>query len=409
MKSLHRLLLLCGLLLFFPGRLLAEDIVIGMSAPFSGSSAELGIELYRGSMAYFTNVNETGGIRDRKVVLKAYDDQYDPDRAIENTITLIERDNVLLLFNDVGTPTVTRILPLLRHYSEKSVLLFFPYTGAQPQREPPYNAFVFNLRASYRQETEGLVNHFVQLGRKRIAIFYQADAYGRSGWAGVRRALAAHGLQIVGEATYRRGTTAIQNFQEQVTILQETTPDVIIIVGAYAAAAGFIREARDRGMEVPIANLSFVGSEAMLQLLQSASKARGKDYTVNLITSQVVPSYEDMTIPAVRQYRDMMDRYNPLPPSHLVKHHPNPSAYSFTSFEGFLNAKLLTEILHGVGESLSRASLKAFVETVRGYDIGISSVVSFGPERRQGLDDVYYTTVQDGHFVPITDWQRWQR
>ena len=246
----------------------AGDIVIGMSAPFSGSSAELGIELYRGSMAYFTNVNETGGIRDRKVALKAYDDQYDPDRAIENTITLIERDNVLLLFNDVGTPTVTRILPLLRHYREKSVLLFFPYTGAQPHREPPYNAFVFNLRASYRQETEGLVNHFVQLGRKRIAIFYQADAYGRSGWAGVRRALAAHGLQIVGEATYRRGTTATQNFQEQVNILQETTPDAIIIVGAYAAAAGFIREARDRGMEVPIANLSFVGSEAMLQLLQ---------------------------------------------------------------------------------------------------------------------------------------------
>ena len=188
MKSLHRLLLLCGLLFFLPGRIHAEDIVLGMSAPFSGSSAELGIDLYRGSMAYFTNVNETGGIHDRTVALKAYDDQYDPDRAIENTITLVERDNVLLLFNDVGTPTVTRILPLLRHYREKSVLLFFPYTGAQPHREPPYNAFVINLRASYRQETEGLVNHFVQLGRKRIAIFYQADAYGRSGWAGVKLA-----------------------------------------------------------------------------------------------------------------------------------------------------------------------------------------------------------------------------
>jgi ABC-type branched-subunit amino acid transport system substrate-binding protein len=221
--------------------------------------------------------------------------------------------------------------------------------------------------------------------------------------------LTAHGLQIVGEATYHRGATATQNFQEQVNILQETTPDAIIIVGAYAAAAGFIREARDSGMEVPIANLSFVGSEAMLLLLQAASKAQGKDYTVNLITSQVVPSYEDMTIPAVRQYRDMMDRYNPSPPSHLVTTPPHSSQYSFTSFEGFLNAKLLTEILRGVGEPISRTSLKASVETVRDYDIGVSSMVSFGPERHQGLDDVYYTTVQDGHFVPITDWQRWQR
>ena len=147
----------------------------------------------------------------------------------------------------------------------------------------------------------------------------------------------------------------------------------------------------------------------MLHLLQSASKARGKDYTVNLITSQVVPSYEDMTIPAVRQYRDMMDRYNPSPPSHLVTTPPQSPQYSFISFEGFLNAKLLTEILHGVGEPLSRTSLKAFVETVRSFDIGVSNVVSLGPERRQGLDDVYYTTVHDDHFVPLTDWQRWQR
>ena len=166
--------------------------------------------------------------------------------------------------------------------------------------------------------------------------------------------MTAHGLQIVGEATYRRGATATQNFQEQVNILQETTSDAIIIVGAYAAAA--------------------VGSEAMLLLLQAASKAQGKDYTVNLITSQVVPSYEDMTIPAVRQYRDMMDRYNPSPPSHLVTTPPHSSQYSFTSFEGFLNAKLLTEILRGVGEPLSRTSLKASVETVRDYDIGVSSI-----------------------------------
>jgi branched-chain amino acid transport system substrate-binding protein len=409
MKSLYRLLPLCGLLFLLAGRLRAEDIVLGMSAPFSGSSAELGIELYRGSMAYFTQVNEAGGIHGRNVVLKAYDDRYDPDRAIDNTITLVERDNVLALFDDVGTPTVTRILPLLLRYSKQSVLLFFPYTGAQPHREPPYSAFVFNLRASYRQETEGLVDHFVQLGRKRVAIFYQADAYGRSGWAGVRSALAAHGLPITAEATYRRGTTATQNFQEQVNILGEKAPDAIIIVGAYAAAAGFICEARDRGIAVPIANLSFVGSEAMLQLLQAAGRAREKDYTVNLINSQVVPSYENMTLPAVRQYREMITRYDPSPPSDVVTSGRQSPPYSFTSFEGFLNAKLLTEILRGVDEPLSRASLRAFVDEARDYDIGIDSVVSFGPDRHQGLDNVYYTTVRDGRFVPLTDWRRWQR
>ena len=90
-------------------------------------------------------------------------------------------DQVFLLFGYVGTPTVTRVLPMLKKFQDQQVYLFFPFTGAQPQREPPYGDFAFNLRASYRQETAGLVNNFVRIGRERIAMFYQADAYGRSG------------------------------------------------------------------------------------------------------------------------------------------------------------------------------------------------------------------------------------
>jgi branched-chain amino acid transport system substrate-binding protein len=104
-----------------------------------------------------------------------------------------------------------------------------------------------------------------------------------------------------------------------------------------------------------------------------------------------------------------MDRYHPLPPQHLVIAPALSFRYSFTSFEGFLNAKLLTEIFRIRGEHPAQTPLKALIETVRGYDMGISSTVSFGPERHQGLDDVYYTTVQNGRFVPVTDWQQWQR
>src|SRR5215472_8546094 len=94
------------LLLFLPARLLAEDIVIGMSAAFTGTSKDLGIELYRGSMAYFEHINRSGGIYGRKIVIKAYDDSYNPIPAIQNTIKLVDRDNAFLLFNYVGTPTV---------------------------------------------------------------------------------------------------------------------------------------------------------------------------------------------------------------------------------------------------------------------------------------------------------------
>jgi ABC-type branched-subunit amino acid transport system substrate-binding protein len=394
---------------FFSQQAQADDIVVGMSAALTGPSSALGIELYRGSMAYLEHVNRTGGINGRKIFIKAYDDSYDPIPAVENTITLIERDKVFLLFGYVGTPTVTRILPLLKRYSDKHIYLFFPYTGAQPQREAPYDEFVFNLRSSYRHETQGLVDHFVQVGRKRIAVFYQADAYGRSGWDGVRRALEKYNLKIVGEATYRRGTEYGQSFAEQVSILQKANPDAIISIGAYAAAAAFIRDARDAAWDIPIANVSFVGSERMLNVLLESGKARGKDYTTNLINSQVVPSYEDTFLPAVRQYRELIDKYDPMPPQELIGKEYKPLQYSFVSFEGFLNAKLLVEILRRMGTTTDTAHLQEAVEALSDYDIGIDVPVSFGPRKHQGLDVVYYTTVRDGRPIPIQDWQVWAK
>ena len=171
-----------------------------MSAAFTGPSRGLGIELYRGSMAHLESVNRAGGINGRRIVIRAYDDRYDPTPAIRNTIRLVDDDDVLLLMNFVGTPTVTRVLPLLKSYQKRQVYLFFPFTGAQPHRQPPYVDSVFNLRASYREETQGLVDHLVRIGRTRVAVFYQADAYGRGGWEGVKDALARHGLTIVSEA-----------------------------------------------------------------------------------------------------------------------------------------------------------------------------------------------------------------
>jgi ABC-type branched-subunit amino acid transport system substrate-binding protein len=291
-----------------------DDLVIGTSAAFTGPSRGLGIELYRGWMAYFDHVNRSGGVHGRKIVVKTYDDNYNPIPAIDNTRKLIEQDKVFLLFGYVGTPTVTRVLPLLKKHSEKAPYLFFPFTGAEPQRQPPYNEYVFNLRASYSQETAGLVDCFVEQGNRRIAVLYQIDAYRRSGWDGVRKALARHRLAIVGEATYRRGTPFTANLQKQVEILRKAKPDVIISVGAYEACAAFIRDARDADWDVPIANVSFVGSENLLGLLLKTGKAVGKDYTANLVNSQVVPSYHNLTLPAVREYRELMDRYHPLPP-----------------------------------------------------------------------------------------------
>ncbi len=399
------------LILFAPASVRAEELVVGMSAAFTGTSRGLGIELYRGSMAYLETVNRRGGVHGKKIVIRAYDDGYNPTPAIRNTIKLIDDDDVFLLVNYVGTPTVTRVLPLLKYYSKKHVYLFFPFTGAEPQRQPPYSEFVFNLRASYQNETEGLVDHFVRVGRNKIAVFYQADAYGRSGWEGVRNALGRHGLKISGEATYRRGTKFSASLRRQVDILKAAGPDAIVSIGSYAACAALIRDARDSGWKVPIANVSFVGSEAMAELLLQSGKANGADYTNNLINSQVVPSYEDTSLPAVKEYRQRMDRYGAKIPHPWGASDYQPLRYSFVSLEGFLNAKLLVHILSDMGTAPAKDRIKQTVEGIHHSNLGmgIGNLISFGPGKHQGSNRVYYTTLDDNKFVPLASWEQWRK
>ena len=380
------------------------EIVLGVSAAFSGPSRGLGIELYRGASAYFTHINQQGGIAGRKIVLKTYDDGYQPDPSVKNTLKLMLEDEVFLLFGYVGTPTVTRVLPMLKKFQDKNIFLFFPFTGAQPQREPPYGDFAFNLRASYRQETAGLVDNFVRINRKRIAVFYQADAYGRSGWAGVRSALKRHGEQIAGEATYHRGEKFTGSMRKQVEILKASDPEAVICIGAYAACAAFVRDAVNLGLRVPIANLSFVGSENLLKLLTEGQE-NSESYTQLLVNSQVVPSYEETSTPAVKEYREMMQQYAPQPPEELVKEDYTPFAQSFVSLEGFLNAKLMVEILRRIGDDPQRSQLEDAVFSIRDFDLGIGEQVSFGPDRRQGLQRVYYTVVENDRFVTLDNWE----
>ena len=305
---------------------------------------------------------------------------------------------------------------------QEGFLLFFPFTGAETNRLPPYDQLSFNLRASYDQEMKGLVDHFVAINRTRVAVIYQADAYGRAGWGGLREALNEHGLEIAGEATYRRGSPFDQSYDRQVAIMQRLQPDAVVCVGTYPACAGFVRDMRDRDVDCPVATISFVGSEAMRKLLFAAGQESNKDYTSRLVSSQVVPSYTNDTVPAVREYREAMDHYRDAitPPDSLLYPHGMtaereyaPPPYDFISLEGYLNAKLLTAILQRMGADPRRPDLAPTVLAMGNFDLGIGQPLSFGGDtgRRQASDKVYYTVVRDGRFVPFADgeWEAWAK
>lgn len=380
------------------------EIRIGMSAAFRGAAAGLGTELYRGAQAYYSEVNARGGVFGRPISVVALDDSYNPEPCIRNTIQLLDREKVFFLSNYVGTPTLTRALPVIKQYADQHVVLVGNFTGAQPQREAPYVDQVFNVRASYRQEMQALVERFWQTGARRFGVYYQIDAYGRSGTDGVARALAARNARIVAEATYVRNATFDEDMGIAVGALREAGCDVVLCTGAYQGCAAFVRSARDAGFTAPISNVSFVGSDAMLALLVKHGRAKGRDYTRGLVNSQVVPSYDDTTLPGVAEYRALMDKHNPSVPEAVRDASYVPQKYSFISLEGYVNARVITEALKRAGASASRLAFRQALESLRGLDLGIGAPVTFTPERHQGLDSVYFTRVEGDRWVPIADW-----
>jgi branched-chain amino acid transport system substrate-binding protein len=384
----------CVLAFFAAGRAIAADsaaptslpsIVIGVSNVQSGPSSELGHELVLGSQSYFDLVNGSeGGIHGRKISILLKDDKYEPDPAVKNTNELIEQDKVFFLFDYIGTPTLTRTLPLLRYYQSDNIVNVAPLTGADPQRLPPYNRLVFNIRASYREETRALVRYFYAKGFRKLGIFAQADAYGKSGELGVNEALAAFGLSAVSVVSYTRNQPFEGDMSVQVKLLREAGADAVIAVGVYGPSAAFIRDSRVSGWNAPIANLSFVDATRLLAKLRDVSGKVGKDLTLNLVNSQVVPSPDDLSYPLVAQYRA----------------HTAPENSTFVGLEGWLNAVVVTEALRRAGPNPSRVNFIRAMESLHGWDPGLGAVLEFSPETYQGLHRVWLTRTVDGRWTP---------
>ena len=164
----------------------AQDsrIILGQSAAFTGPAAQLGIQFYQGAKLHFDRVNAQGGVGGRSIEIRNLDDGYEPDRCAENTRKLLA-DDVFALFGYIGTPTSVAALPLA---TKDKVPFLAPFTGAMALRQP-FNRYAFHLRASYNDETALIVRQLTALGLKKIAVFYQNDAYGRAGLDGVNLAL----------------------------------------------------------------------------------------------------------------------------------------------------------------------------------------------------------------------------
>src|SRR5256886_6947130 len=170
----------------------ARSVVIGQSAPLSGANAELGNDIRNGALAYFKKVNDAGGVHGRRLELVTLDDANQVPRAEANTKKLVEEQGVFAL---MGYASATLSRPALPTVEKNRVPFLAPFTGADPMRV--FHRYVYNMRASYADELEKIVEHFAPLGVKRFSIVYYDDVVGRENFSAVDRALKQRGLTAV--------------------------------------------------------------------------------------------------------------------------------------------------------------------------------------------------------------------
>lgn len=245
----------------------ADKIVFGQAAALEGPAAALGLGMRDGLLAAFAAANQAGGVKGRKIELISIDDGYEPIKSGAAARQLIEGDKVLALIGSVGTPTSAAVQPIA---TEAGVPFIGAFTGAEFLRDPSKSG-VINIRASYFQETETMVEHLTKdLGVAHIAIFYQDDAYGQAGLAGVKRALDKRGMSLAAEGTYERNTTAVK---AALMAIRKASPDAVIMIGAYKPCAEFIKLARQVKFAATFVNISFVGADALAKEAGPAGSA----------------------------------------------------------------------------------------------------------------------------------------
>jgi branched-chain amino acid transport system substrate-binding protein len=353
----------------------ADSILFGQAAPLAGPASALGLGMRSGIQAAFEEINRAGGVHGRKLKLTSVDDGYEPDRSIAQTKKLIEEDKVFALIGPVGTPTSKAAQPIA---TAAHVPFIGPFTGAGFLRDPKLDN-VINIRASYDAETEAWVKHLTEdLKVKKIAIFFQDDAFGRAGYDGVKKAMDKRGMQLVAEGTYERNTVAVKS---ALLTLKRAEPEAVVMVGAYKPCAEFIKLARKIEFNPTFVNISFVGATALAKELGPDGKG--------VIVSQVVPFPWDTSLKVVADYQAAIKAADP-------KAEPE-----FVSLEGYLVGRLTIAALDKDGANPTRDGLIKAIKDTGKFDIG-GLVMTFGPDKNEGLDDVFLTVIQaDGTFRAV--------
>ena len=345
---------------------------IFQSTALTGPLSDLGVALNLGAKVYFSALNAKGGVNGRAIELNAVDDAYEVPRAMANVKGFIENRNCFAIFNCFGTPMIEAMLPQV---IASGIPFFAPLTGAL-LAHPKNTRNVFNIRASYADETESLVQHLATVGIKRIAIVHQNNTFGKDIASTASKFIASQKLTETAITTVENNSSDAAAAAAKIAASQ---PEAVIMGLAGTPTVEFVKAIRKERKGLPLYALSVMGAAATM-------KAMGTDAT-GITVSQVMPLPTNNVLPLVREFQLAWKAAGmTLAPSHLA-------------LEGYVNAKVFSEALRRAGRNPTQAGFIDSVWGMKNYDVG-GYEVSFTDSSKSASRFVELNMVaRDGRFI----------
>lgn len=347
-----------------------RPLLVGQSAALTGSQAEFGRDMRDGSLAAFERINRKGGIQGRPIELVTIDDGGNEAKAKENAEKLVNEQKVLALLGFISRPSSVAGAKVA---SEAKVPFIGPFSGTPALYK--FDRYVFTIRASYDDELASMVKQLVTNGYRNVGFAFLNDAR-QVNVPLVEKLLAAHGMKpavLVGlDRTSGEAT-------QQAKQLAAANPDVLLALANNVPLSGLIREARKQGNSTPLWIVSFVDSKGLVKELGPLAQG--------LVFAQIVPLPTRRTLRIVKEYQqDYAARFPSAP-------------LSFTSLEGYIAARTLSEALRRAGPAATRESLVRALESIQDYDLG-DYFINFNANSHNGSHFVDLTIVnKEGQFL----------
>ncbi|MES5484436.1 ABC transporter substrate-binding protein [Bradyrhizobium sp. INPA03-11B] len=314
------------------------EIKIGNIMPYSGPASAYGI-IGRTEAAYFKKINDAGGINGRKINFISYDDAYSPPKAVEQARKLVESDEVLLIFNSLGTPSNSAIQ---KYMNSKKVPQLFVATGATKWNDPKDFPWTMGWQPNYQSETQIYAKYILKnMPNAKIAVLYQNDDYGKDYLKGLKDGLGQKAASmIVAEESFETSQPTIDS---NIVKLKASNADVFTDIATPKFAAQAIKKAAEIGWK-PTHFLNNVSAS-----VGSVIKPAGFENAQDIISAAYLKDASDKqwdNDPGMKEFYAFM-----------AKDFPEGDKLDGGTVVGFGVAQTLVQVLKQCGDNLTRENI----------------------------------------------------